>query len=140
MQNIVYANPRSCHGLIIPLRIQTKLAKDFCQENKLDFSLPTTESWSGNRLDILENIFEGNNFNLITLSELFLCSRNALDILEEQDDNKSILIITSYEGKKYTIKEMKLFIKSFLKAKKYRLNISNLLEKDIFKQKNYFNR
>ena len=37
MKTVIYVNPRDCHGLKIPLKTQTKQAKDFCNENKLEF-------------------------------------------------------------------------------------------------------
>ena len=129
MKNILYVNPRDCFGLKIPLRIQTKLAKDFCIEKNISFSLPTTESWYGSELNVLNKIFESENFNLITFSELFLCSQEALKIISKYNlerKGENMKIYTTYESKEYSIQSIIIYIKSFLRAKEFRCSFKKI--------------
>ena len=129
MKNIVYVNPRDCYGLQIPLRVQSRFAKDFCIEENITFSLPTTETWYGSRLNVLNKIFESEDFNLITFSELFLCSKEALEIISKYNSEKKgkdMKIYTTYESKEYSIQSILIYIKSFLRAKEFRCSFERV--------------
>ena len=126
MKTVIYVNPRDCHGLKIPLRTQTKQAKDFCSENKLEFSLPTTENWYGTDLKILDSIFKEKDFKIITFSELFFCSNEAYKILFPKNE---ILIYTTYENKKYNLIEIITYIESFMRSYKFKSRFKNVKDK-----------
>ena len=137
MKNIVYVNPRDCFGLKVPLRVQSKFAKDLCIEENITFSLPKTESWYGSRLNVLNKIFESEDFNLIIFSELFLCSQEAFQIISKYySDRKGedMKIYTTYESKEYSIQRILLYIKSFLRAKEFRCSFE-----DVFNRVKYTN-
>tara|TARA_B100000401_G_scaffold38730_1_gene22851 strand:+ start:116 stop:547 length:432 start_codon:yes stop_codon:yes gene_type:complete len=132
MKNIVYVNPRNCFGLKVPLRVQGKFAKDLCIEENITFSLPITESWYGSRLNVLNKIFESEDFNLITFSELFLCSQEALQIISKYNTDRKgedMKIYTTYESKEYSIKSIILYIQSFLRAKEFRCSFEGVFNR-----------
>ena len=136
MKNIVYVNPRDCFGLKVPLRIQGKFAKDFCIEENITFSLPTTETWYGSQLNVLNKIFDKKDFNLIIFSELFLCSKEAFKIISKYRSDKKgkdMKIYTTYESKEYSIQSILVFIKSFLRAKKFRCSFERVSNRTKFK-------
>ena len=41
----VYIDPRKNLGIQIPIRVQVKMARDYCNEKGISFSLPKTESF-----------------------------------------------------------------------------------------------
>ena len=131
LKAVVYANPRECFGLKIPLRVQVHYAKMFCENHNIPFSLPTTEDWFGKSYNKLSEILQNDPSHLIVFSELFLCENKCYEFLCEYNKKrkKMIQICTSYESKIYTLDNIIIFIESFNRSKKLKMKLSELYSK-----------
>mgnify|MGYP001173814645 CR=1 FL=1 len=81
---INYVVPFRVNGLQIPIRTQVALARLYCAENQVQFTLPTSESWYDQSYNKLESQINQGPKDIIVYSQLLLCHENCMNILKKK--------------------------------------------------------
>lgn len=95
-----YTLPRPFSGYNIPISIQSAYLKDYCNRNKLNFSLPETELTTTGSYHVLKKLLnQGNDIAMCSIFILPLENRKKLSLILSPYIKKKIILHFALESK-----------------------------------------
>ena len=105
----VYAIPFKTKHILIPVRVQVSMARQYCEKNNLDFNFPAIESLTGKNYSQLDLLMKQNTSKIIIYSHVMLAEPKALSILisnyDKESGNRKIFCAT-YSGRVFTLEQL----------------------------------
>ena len=125
-----YVVPFKVNGLQIPIRTQVALARVYCAENQVQFTLPTSESWYDQSYNRLESQIHQGPSDIIVYSQLLLCHENCMNILKRNEHKiirNEITFHITFNAKQLSYYSLVKEIKQKIRHNKYAKPLSSVL-------------
>jgi len=126
-----YVVPFSVNNLQVSIRTQVAFAREYCKNNKIRFSLPTTESWYSGEYSKLKDLVAGGYTDILVYSKILLaselCYETLLECQKRGEGNMPRFHIT-YSNKMVDTTTMLKDINEKLRHKRHSMKLNIVLE------------
>ena len=125
-----YVVPFSVNNLQVSIRTQVTFAREYCQNNKVKFSLPTTENWYSGEYSKLKDLVEGGYTDILVYSKMLLASELCYNTLLEYQTRGEVTMPRfhiTYSNKMIDTNTMLLEIGEKLRHKRHSMNLNIVL-------------
>ena len=128
---IVYIDPRKSSGIQVPIRVQVKMARDYCSEQNLDFALPITESFIDTESPILEEWICTSKEDIVVYSHMFFNRKKTVStmqrVIKSQKAVGDRMVHITFSNRKLTMSDLLNEIESIMRFASYGMGIQRLL-------------
>lgn len=128
--SVNYVVPFKVNGLQIPIRTQVALARVYCAENQVKFTLPTSESWYDQSFSILKSHIKQGAKDIIVYSQLLLCHENCMNILKKNEHEiirNQITFHITFNGKQLSYYSLTEEIRQKMRHSNFAMPLSSVL-------------